>query len=129
MTESSDATLRRFEAALVRREETHFELTLIVSGASDLSARAIANATKLCERHMGGRYHLSVVDLHEAPASVLNGHVLAAPTLVKTQPLPMQKFVGDLSHSDKVLAALGVPTNSTSTSDGPQPDTTAPAVT
>jgi circadian clock protein KaiB len=116
-----DATLHRFEEALVRREETHFELTLIVSGASDLSARAIANATSLCERHMNGRYHLSVVDLHEAPASVLTGHVLAAPTLVKTQPLPMQKFVGDLSHSDKVLVALGLPTETVRSSGDPSP--------
>lgn len=103
-----DATRRSFEEALARREEAQVELTLIVSGASDLSARAIANATNLCERHMAGRYHLSVVDLHEAPASVLTGQVLAAPTLVKTQPLPMRKFVGDLSNTEKVLTALGL---------------------
>ena len=101
-------TLRRFEEAVALRAETVVELTLIVSGASDLSARAIANATLLCETHMAGHYHLSVVDLHESPASVESGHVLAAPTLVKTQPLPMRKFVGDLSRTEKVLAALGL---------------------
>lgn len=104
-----DTTVGRFEDAVARRAETVIELTLIVSGASDLSARAIANATLLCETHMAGRYNLSVVDLHEAPASVESGQVLAAPTLVKTQPLPMQKFVGDLSRTTRVLAALGLP--------------------
>lgn len=99
----------RLEEALARRAETNFELTLIVSGASDLSARAIANATLLCETHMAGRYHLSVVDLNEAPASMLSGQVLAAPTLVKTRPLPVQKFVGDLSRTERVVAALGLP--------------------
>lgn len=108
MTTPHDATLRRFEDALVARDAAIVELTLIVSGASDLSARAIANATSLCEDHLAGRYHLSVVDLHEAPASVPSGQVLAAPTLVKTQPLPQRKFVGDLSHTDKVLLALGL---------------------
>jgi circadian clock protein KaiB len=108
-TTPEDTTTTRFEAAALRRAETVFELTLIVSGASELSARAIANATLLCETHMAGRHHLSVVDLHEAPASVLNGQVLAAPTLVKTQPLPVQKFVGDLSQTNRVLAALGLP--------------------
>lgn len=58
---------------------------------------------------MAGRYQLSVVDLHEAPASVLSGQVLAAPTLVKTRPLPVQKFVGDLSRAERVLAALDLP--------------------
>ena len=85
------------------------ELTLIVSGGSDLSARAIAQATLLLEGHMKGRYHLSVVDLHEAPPNLLSGDVLAAPTLVKTEPLPMRKFVGDLSRTEMVLAALGLP--------------------
>jgi circadian clock protein KaiB len=89
-------------------EPTCTELTLIVSGASDLSARAIAQATLLLEGHLKGRYHLSVVDLHDAPTSVLIGEVLAAPTLVKTEPLPMRKFVGDLSHAETVLAALGL---------------------
>lgn len=106
-------TLARFEDAAARRAGTTFELTLIVSGASELSARAIANATLLCETHMAGRYHLSVVDLHEAPASVLTGDVLAAPTLVKTRPLPVQKFVGDLSRTERVLAALGLPSSTT----------------
>ncbi len=110
MNASPDGSaVSRFEEAAAVRASMVFELTLIVSGASELSARAIANATQLCDTHMSGRYHLSVVDLHEAPASVLSGQVLAAPTLVKTQPLPMQKFVGDLSRTDRVLAALGLP--------------------
>lgn len=109
MTAANDAALRRLQEAVDRRAEAYFELTLIVSGASDLSARAIANATGMCEEHLSGRYHLSVVDLHEAPASVSSGQVLAAPTLVRTQPLPMRKFVGDLSRTDRVLAALGIP--------------------
>jgi circadian clock protein KaiB len=109
MTDPQEGTIRRFETALALRAEAQVELTLIVSGASDLSARAIANATRLCEAHLAGRYHLAIVDLHEAPASVLSGHVLAAPTLVKTHPLPQRKFVGDLSRADKVLVALGLP--------------------
>ncbi|MGK2947218.1 MAG: circadian clock KaiB family protein, partial [Acidimicrobiales bacterium] len=83
MTSPHDSMTARFDEAAALRASTTFELTLIVSGASELSARAIANTTDLCETHMAGRYHLSVVDLHEAPASVLSGQVLAAPTLVK----------------------------------------------
>ena len=109
MTTPHDATLKRFEAALAQRDESWYELTLIVSGASGLSARAITNAQQLCDAHLRGRYHLTVVDLHEEPASVLSDHVLAAPTLVKNQPLPVRKFAGDLSRTDKVLAALGLP--------------------
>ncbi|MDQ3756525.1 MAG: circadian clock protein KaiB [Actinomycetota bacterium] len=111
MSSPHDATLAQYEAAAALRDEgdTWYELTLIVSGASELSTRAIANVRRLGEESLGGRYHLSIVDLHEAPASVLSSQVLAAPTLVKNRPLPVGKFVGDLSRTDIVLRALGLP--------------------
>lgn len=89
--------------------EPSYDLTLFVSGASDLSARAIANARELCESHLAGRYHLSVVDVHEEPAIVLGSRVLAVPTLVRNRPLPVRKLVGDLSDARKVLTALELP--------------------
>lgn len=109
MTAPHDATRKRFEAELAAAGETCYQLTLFVSGASDLSARAIANARQLCDLHLDGRYHLSVVDVHENPAAALKSRVVAAPTLVKNQPLPVRRLVGDLSHTDKVLLALELP--------------------
>jgi circadian clock protein KaiB len=109
MTSPHDATLKRFEDRLAAPDETFYELTLFVSGASELSARAIANARRLCEDHLDGRYHLTVVDVHEDPAAVLSSRVLAAPTLVKSCPPPVRKLVGDLSHTAKVLLALNLP--------------------
>jgi circadian clock protein KaiB len=82
------------------------ELTLFVSGASDLSARAIAAARDLCDVRLGGRFRLSVVDVHEDPAAVLRHGVRAAPTLVRTWPLPRLRFIGDLSQPDQVLLKL-----------------------
>ena len=86
-----------------------YELTLFVSGASALAARAIANATRLCEVHCNGHYHLSVVDIHGDPGSLLTSNLLATPTLVKTQPAPERRVVGDLSQTDKVISTLGLP--------------------
>lgn len=86
----------------------HPQLTLFVSGASDLSARAIASATELCEIRLGGRYRLSVVDVHADPAATLSSGVHATPTLVRTVPLPMRRFVGDVSDADAVLSRLEI---------------------
>ena len=80
-----------------------------MSGASELSGRAIANARRLCETHLAGRYELSVVDIHETPKALIDDEVLATPTLVRTLPLPVRKLVGDLSRTDTVLRALGLP--------------------
>jgi circadian clock protein KaiB len=109
MTTPHDATLRRFEEELSAFDESDYELTLFVSGASDLAARAIANARKLCDFHLHGRCHLSVVDVHEDPAAVLSSRLLATPTLVRNMPLPVRRVVGDLSDTDKVLRALDLP--------------------
>jgi circadian clock protein KaiB len=108
MTSPHNSTSRRFEDALAARDETWYELTLVIIGASQLSARAIANARQFCETFLAGRYHLAIVDLHEEPASVVGSQVLAAPTLVKNYPLPVQKFVGDLSRTEMVLMAFGL---------------------
>ncbi|MEY2475742.1 MAG: circadian clock protein KaiB [Actinomycetota bacterium] len=94
-------------------DEARYELTLFVNGASDLSARAIANARQLCETSLAGRYDLHVIDVNDDPAAVLAHRLIAAPTLVKSRPLPERKIVGDLSQMDKVLQALGLPVTAT----------------
>jgi circadian clock protein KaiB len=91
------------------RDDTRYELTLFVNGASDLSSRAVTEATRLCDAHLNGRYQLSVVDLHDDPTAASSSRVLAAPTLVKNRPLPVRKLVGDLSDTRKVLLALELP--------------------
>jgi circadian clock protein KaiB len=88
--------------------EPFYELTLFVSGASDLSARAITDARRFCDTHVTGRHRLEFVDIHEDAAAALASDVVAAPTLVKHRPLPVRKLVGDLSDSAKVLAALEI---------------------
>jgi circadian clock protein KaiB len=109
MTGPPDTRLRRFDDAIATHDDVRYELTLFVSGASDLSARAITNARQLCDAHLHGRYHLSVVDVHEDPATALSSQVVAAPTLMRNWPLPVRKLVGDLSHDDRVIRALGLP--------------------
>jgi circadian clock protein KaiB len=85
------------------------ELTLYINGASDLSATAIARATALCDEDLGGRYHLSIVDVRKDPASVLHSHVIATPTLIRNLPAPERRLVGDLSDTDKVIKVLELP--------------------
>jgi circadian clock protein KaiB len=84
------------------------ELTLFVSGASKLSARAIAAARLLCDGELGGRARLSVSDVHEHPGAALASGVVATPTLVRCLPAPARRYVGDLSQTGRVLAALGL---------------------
>jgi circadian clock protein KaiB len=85
-----------------------YELTLFVSGASELSARAITDVRRLCDDHLAGRFALAVVDVHEQPAAARNSRVVAVPTLVKHGPPPERRLAGDLSQTAGVLLALEI---------------------
>lgn len=107
MSEPSD-TLGRFEARLAEHEAASYVLTLFVTGASEMSGRAIANVRALCDEHLAGRHTLEVIDVHR-DASMMSAHdVVAAPTLIKERPLPKRMLVGDLSDTARVLAALDI---------------------
>lgn len=88
--------------------DLEYELTLFVNGASERSARAIADVTGVCELRLDGRYRLAVVDVHLDPGAIDIG-VLATPTLIKHRPLPLRRLVGDLSQTARVLATLDLP--------------------
>ncbi len=107
MSEAEDA-LASFENRLADQEESSYALTLFVTGASDMSRRAIANVQALCEKHLQGRYTLEVVDVHRDPSMMSMYDVVAAPTLIKGTPLPKRMLVGDLSDTARVLAALDI---------------------
>ncbi len=109
MSESPDA-LVRFEARLDEQAAASYVLTLFVTGASEMSARAITNVRALCDEHLPGRHTLEVVDVHRDPSMMSAHDVVAAPTLIKEQPLPKRMLVGDLSDTVRVLSALDIHT-------------------
>jgi circadian clock protein KaiB len=102
------ASLQRFEDRVAERLTSQYVLTLFVTGASDMSMRAISNVRSICEDHLAGRYQLEVVDVHRDAALMSSYDVVAAPTLIKEAPLPKRMLVGDLSDTVRVLAALDI---------------------
>jgi circadian clock protein KaiB len=68
---------------------------------------AIANATAICDEHFASRYELEIVDLLEHPLRGLEDGIVVTPTLIKLQPLPVQRAVGSLSDTHQVLLTLG----------------------
>ena len=55
---------------------------------------------------MKDRYALTVVDLYEQKERAQDDQIEVAPTLIRQHPLPVRRLVGDLSQTDRVLAAL-----------------------
>jgi circadian clock protein KaiB len=86
-----------------------YTLALYVTGMAARSSRALRNIRRICEEHLADRYDLAVIDLYDDPARAREQDIVAAPTLVKSMPLPVRRIVGDLSDAARVLGGLGVP--------------------
>jgi circadian clock protein KaiB len=89
--------------------EGKYVLQLYVAGSTPQSSRAITNLKTICETHLKGRYALNVVDLYEQHERALDDQIEVAPTLIRRLPLPVRRLVGDLSQTERVLAALDLP--------------------
>lgn len=84
-------------------------LQLYVAGLTRPSMRALKTITAICEEQLSGRYDLEVIDITRHPDRADEDRVLAAPTLVKSYPLPTKRVIGDMSNRRRVLAGLGLP--------------------
>ena len=83
-------------------------LRLYVSAAAPSSARAVVNTRAFFEKHMAGRYELEILSISEHVADAANDQVVAAPTLIRVWPLPVRRFIGDMSDPQRLLAGLGL---------------------
>ena len=96
-----------FEVAAAAAHDTaHYVLRLYVTGTTPHSTRAIVNIRKICEDHLHGRYDLEVVDISQKPTLAEGEQIIAAPTLIKKLPLPLRRFIGDMSQTERILLGL-----------------------
>ena len=81
-------------------------LRLWVSAAAPLSARAVVNTRAFCETHLPGRYELEILSIADNVERAANDEVIAAPTLLRVWPLPVRRFIGDMSNPERLLDGL-----------------------
>src|ERR1700704_5394733 len=103
---SAADTVAAFEAAGEEHDKARYVLRLYVIGATPHSKHAILNIRKICEEHLQGRYELEIVDVSRCPALAEGEQIIAAPTLIKKLPLPLRRFIGDMSQTERLLLGL-----------------------
>ena len=89
-------------------DSLHYRLKLFITGASPNSARAIANLKVICEKYLGKKYELEIIDVYQQPIIARREQLVALPMLIKYFPLPVKKLFGDMSNSNMVLKGLGL---------------------
>jgi circadian clock protein KaiB len=91
------------------RSHQDWKLCLYVAGPTPKSAAAFRNLEHICEEHLAGRYHIEVIDLMKNPKIARDDQIVALPAVVRKQPLPFRKIIGDLSNTERALAGLDLP--------------------
>jgi circadian clock protein KaiB len=95
-----------------------YVLRLYVTGITPRSTTTIENIQNICERHLKGRYELEIIDVYQQPVLAKGEQIIAAPTLVKKLPLPLRRFIGDMSQTEKILLGLDLRQKKPSTRQG-----------
>lgn len=90
----------------MKNKEPPYELHLFITGASPNSVRAIGNIKNICDNNFPGKYKLEIIDVYQQPAFIEKEQIIALPMLIKKFPLPVRKFIGDMSDTAKVINGL-----------------------
>jgi circadian clock protein KaiB len=102
-----------FEKAAAKPDRAIYVLRLYVTGLTPKSTLAISNVQKLCETHLAGYYELKVIDIYQQPHLAKEEQIVATPTLIKKQPLPVRRLIGDMSNTERFLTGIDLkPRNS-----------------
>jgi circadian clock protein KaiB len=104
--ESHNNSQESVEQELLNLELEKYVFHLYVAGNSPKSIRAIQKFTKICEEHLQGRYELEVIDIYKQPELLEKEQIFAVPTLIKKLPLPLQKLIGDMTNTEKIMVYL-----------------------
>lgn len=93
-------------------EEPHSEaayvLRLYVAGGSPRSRKAIETLRRVCEEYLQGRVDLKVIDIFQQEELARRDGVIVAPTLVRVEPLPERRFVGEFGDASRLVAMLEI---------------------
>ncbi len=85
-----------------------YVLRLYITGSSPRCIRAISNVRRICEAYLEGRYDLEDIDISRDSILAEGEQIVAAPTLIKKLPLPLRRFIGDMSETDRILVGLNL---------------------
>ena len=92
----------------MQRTQIHYVMTLFVTGVTVRSGRAVVNIRDFCEQDLHGDYELEVVDLYRSPERARSDQIVAAPTLIRHEPKPARRVIGDMSDRHRLQDVIKV---------------------
>jgi len=90
------------------KRPARYALRLYITGQTPRSLQSVENLRALCDKYLPNQFDLEVVDIYQQPAMAAAGQIIAAPTLIKSMPLPLRRLVGDFSDQNRVILGLDI---------------------
>jgi circadian clock protein KaiB len=88
---------------------TSYLFRLYVTGETTLSRDAEANLRALCKDRLVKLYEIEIVDILQRPDVAEEEQIIATPTVVRLDPPPRLRVIGDLSDQEQAAHAFGLP--------------------
>ncbi|NNJ26833.1 Circadian clock protein KaiB [Planctomycetes bacterium LzC2] len=79
-----------------------YRFQLFVTGSSPLSLRAREHVSRHLAEPLGDRAEIEVIDLIADPTVARRERIVATPTLVRLEPSPVVRLIGDLTDFERV---------------------------
>ena len=70
---------------------------LFISGDDLISKKAIFNCKKSLDIFFKSDYEMKIIDLFESPKLAFDENIIALPILIRKNPLPELRIIGDMS--------------------------------
>ena len=85
-----------------------YKLKLYIVGETRNTKRLLDDLKLVLEKGLMESYSLEVIDVLDHPQRAIDDKIFATPTLVKVDPPPVKKIIGNLGDKEIVLEKLGL---------------------
>ncbi|MFW5645582.1 MAG: circadian clock KaiB family protein [Bacteroidota bacterium] len=89
-------------------KEQEYKLKLFIAGVNPASIKAIENVKYLCEEYLKDVYDLEVIDIYQQKHLLKDKNIIAVPTLIRENPGPEKRIIGDMSETKNLIKALEI---------------------
>lgn len=82
-------------------------LVVFVTGDTSRSRKALSNIRAICEQARPD-FTMEIVNIQEEPSRAEEENIWATPALIKKDPPPVQRMIGNFSRTEDVLRGLNL---------------------
>lgn len=84
-----------------------YHFRLFIAGMNPESFHAIENVREVLDSNLSERFDLEVIDIYQQRQLLKDMNIIAVPTLVRINPEPEMRLIGDMTDKTEITEVLG----------------------